>query len=457
MVSEMEQMITDFLAETNELFAQLEVLPYSTASELYELLETTAQTAIMQRKHVDPELRVEICARQDVLLERIVDTKPLEEMLSNKPLGIFTPAVHEYRRWSNTELLKDKCLTGYLLAQLFGAKPVQYFCNNDESYPYIQELPGLEVLYHDAPRGTKEVYFQHLTEAYPEMDVLILHGMYLQTLDYLDAYRCLRPDGKVYCGLDMNSSWMENINWDYRGVHQFAAQCDVVATSCSSLRDALNRNPETNFACHWLPNGFYNAGNLAVVADPDVKKNVILTVGRIGTEQKNNAELLISFARASAILEGWTLRLVGTVEKEFEPVIEQFFKKRPDLRERVIFTGPIMDKAELYAEYAKANIFVLTSLFEGGTPNVYAEALAHGCRFVTSNIDAADDITNHGALGITYHHGEYDALALAFVKLAQESGREATRRHIQQTQAYARKHFDWNRNAKKLAYMLYRV
>jgi glycosyltransferase involved in cell wall biosynthesis len=190
------------------------------------------------------------------------------------------------------------------------------------------------------------------------------------------------------------------------------------------------------------------------MVDANLKENIILTVGRIGHGQKNNEELLIAFARVSNILNGWTVRLVGPVEPRFQTFINNYFTARPDLKDRVIFTGAIYNKGELYGEYAKAKIFALTSRFEG-FPNVYAEALFHGCMFVTSNIDAADDIINFGELGLKYNLGNIDALSGALVRLCSNASHSAFQTHIPKALNYAAKHYDWTRNAKRLAYMLF--
>jgi glycosyltransferase involved in cell wall biosynthesis len=86
---------------------------------------------------------------------------------------------------------------------------------------------------------------------------------------------------------------------------------------------------------------------------------------------------MAAFAKVSDVLPNWTLRLVGTIEADFQTFINEYFRRWPSLKKRVIFTGQITDKQKLYEEYRAAKIFALTSTFEG-FPNVYAEALAHG-------------------------------------------------------------------------------
>ena len=446
--------LVEFLSESEHYISQADNLQLETATELYDMFEVAAKVASDNINVIDPELRVKICDGKEAILDRIVDIGIGHSTdLSN--LSIYTPAVQGYRRWANVELMKDKGLAGYTLAREIGAKAVMYYGTRPSDYPNLADIPEMLLLYSNDKAGNAEAYKKHLLESYSDMDVLILHGMYNETMGYLDAYRKLRPDGKVFCGLDMNSFWMRNIDWGSSSVREFSDQCDVIATSCRALRDALNRNPAVSFPCYWLPNGLFSLPGRKTLADPQRKENIILTVGRVGSAQKNNAELLVAFARVSDRLAGWKLHLVGSIEPEFKPLIEEFFKQRPDLKERVVFRGAIADKDALFKEYEKAKIFALTSKSEGGTPNVYAEALFHGCMFVTSDIDAADEITNFGDLGIKYKLGDIDVLSAALVELCKNADKRAFQNHIPKALAYANKYYDWNRNAKKLAYMLF--
>ncbi|MCL2033620.1 MAG: glycosyltransferase family 4 protein [Oscillospiraceae bacterium] len=448
------QELSDFLLEVTPLMEQVDDLSLETAAELYDMLDFASKSATTNIDKIGPELRVTICDWQDKILERIITILPPFEKLT-EPVGVYTPAIQGYRKWNNVELMKDKGLAGYLLAREIGAHPVMFFGTKLSDYSYSPLLPGLEILCNDSEINVKDAYYEHLRENYAKMDILILHGMYIETIDYLNEYRKLRPDGKVFCGLDMSCYWMVKHNWDSPPAKQFAAQCDIIATSCTFVRDALNRHPKVQFSCRFLPNAFFDPTGTPIIADPEQKENIILTVGRIGTEQKNNEEMLVAFAN-SKISNKWTLRLVGTVEPAFQAYIDEYFTLRPDLKSRVIFTGPITDKAELYAEYAKAKIFVLTSQLEGGTPNVYAEALVHGCMFITSGIDAADDMTDNGRLGVKYKLGDVNALTSVFNDLCPKASRRAFQTHIPKALDYANRKYDWNCNVKKLAFMLFK-
>jgi len=425
-----------------------------TAIELYDMLDEAARAATMHIDKINPRLRVEICDRQDKVLERITDELPPFEHI-NSPLRVYAPAVQDYRTWINVELMKDCGLLPYMLAKELNATPVMYFGTKPSDYPYLTVLPEIEMLYHDYKSGLEDAYKEYLVKHYSEMDVLLFYGMYDQSIGYLEVYRKLRPDGKVFCGLDMNRWWMEQISWDSAPGRLFARQCDIIATSSRQIRDELNERTDVKFPCRWVTNGFYNPTDVQVIADQRHKENIILTVGRIGTREKNNEELLTAFAGVSDVLNGWTLRLVGPIEPDFHTYIDSFFSQYPKLKDKVVFTGPITDKEKLYSEYAKAKIFALTSRSEG-FPNVYSEALFHGCMFITSDINAADDIINYGELGIKYNCTDIEALKAALVKMCSYADERGVKAYIPKALEYAAKYFDWKRNAKKLAYMLYK-
>ena len=447
--------ISDFLSESEQYIDQLDTLSFETAAELYDLFDDAAGVATLHIEEIDPEQRVEICDRRDRVLERIINVLPPFENVGEQ-INIFSPSLEEFRSWYNFQLLKDCGIAGYLLAKEIGAKPVMYFGTTGEEYPYLSLLPGLEMHFRDSSEHPAVAYREHLEKNYHEMDILILYGMYTQSLGYLEAYRRARPDGKVYCGLDMNTFWIKTIDWDDPTVKQFQRQCNVIATSCRFMRDILNRSTFIHFPCHWLPNGFYNPAGYKVVADARYKESTILTVGRIGSPEKNHEELMVAFAEASKNLPGWKLRLVGPVDDRLQPFLDAYFSKYPQMKDSVIFTGAITDKAELYDEYARAKVFTLTSRSESGTPNVYAEALFHGCMFVTSDIDGADDITNYGELGEKYTRGDIKGHADALVKVCSNTDLESLEKHIPKALTYAEKYYDWNRIVKKLAFMLFK-
>ncbi|MDR2088961.1 MAG: glycosyltransferase family 4 protein [Clostridiales Family XIII bacterium] len=344
-----------------------------------------------------------------------------------------------------------------MLAKTLGAEPVIFFGDDNAQYPYLEFLPGLTFLttaYADDSAKRREQYLQFLLEHAARIDVLALHGPYAESMELLHHYRRLKPAGKVYITLDMNSHWQKRIAWGAPACTAFFDRCDAITNSCRTMRDSVNRDPNVNFDSFWISNAFFNAYNVPVIAKPKLKENILLTVGRIGSGQKNNEELLLAFAKAAGALPSWRVHLVGSVDDRIKPFIAQYFEAYPHLKKRVILKGKLVDKEALYREYARAKVFVLTSVMEGA-PNVYAEALHHGCAFITSDIDCADDITDFGRLGEKYALGDKDALARAMIRLCRKADANFFKAHIPAALAYANRYYDWERNARKIAYMLY--
>jgi len=456
MESVYSQIVNEFLSQTELFMGSLDDLPFETAAELYDIFKEAAKVATENIDDINPQLRVIVCDRQDKVLDRIAEVMP-PFMNTGKKLNIFSPSLgDELKPWGNHHLMKDCGLSVYLLAKKIDANPVMFFGDDAEDYPYLSLLPGMEMQYRSLKEPAFPVFERHLKEHWEQMDILVLYGMYEESYGYLDAYRQVRPDGKVYCAFDMNTFWMKSIDWENDQVKNFMRQCDIIATSCRKMRDLLNSMPEIKFPCRWLANGFYNPTGLKITAEAEYKENIILTVGRIGNPEKNHEELLIAFAAASRALPEWTLRLAGPVNPTFNSFLDWFYNEHPKLKERVILTGSIVDKAKLYDEYAKAKVFTLTSRSESGTPNVYAEALFHGCKFVASDIDGADDITNYGEFGEIYTRGNAEGLAAALIKVCSEANVTGLQDHIPKAIAYAEKYYDWNKISKKLAYMMLR-
>ena len=133
--------------------------------------------------------------------------------------------------------------------------------------------------------------------------------------------------------------------------------------------------------------------------------------------------------------------------------MEKFFEAHPDLKERVIFTGLIEDKTELANEYKRAKIFCLTSTFEGGTPNVTAEALFAGDFIVFSLFDAAVEATDDGKCGRVFPIGNVDALANIFREVCNDN--ELLLAGGKHAVEYARRQFDAEHIIARQNYLLY--
>ena len=351
--------------------------------------------------------------------------------------------------WNNQQLLKDCGLVPYLLHKNHGFRSCLVGCKVDADYPYLKKyLRGLELefLREDSLKARIDYIDAHAAE----IDLLILYGAYPAYMPIVERYRQIRPDGKIYLATDMNIAWADRLPHEHPQYKKFLHSCDVVAASCRATQKYLSA--KWSVPVELIRNGWYNFFGVDFKKVFDRKENVILTVGRIGTNQKQNHVMLEAFAKVADKLPAWTLRLVGGVEESFKPYVEKFFAARPDLKQRVIFVGLIEDKLKLIDEYKRAKIFCLTSNFEGA-PNVAAEALFSGDFTICSSIDAAGDMTDDGRCGKVFPIGNVDALAKIFLdvcrddKLIADGGRHAF--------DYAREQFDMNKIVARLNYLLY--
>ncbi|MDR2595437.1 MAG: glycosyltransferase [Fibromonadaceae bacterium] len=357
--------------------------------------------------------------------------------------------------WNNTQLLKECGLIPFMLHKNFGYKAVMVGENTGD-YPYLELLPGLEMDFIPSSNGNIEVFVfnsvNYVNKNYQKIDILIMRGLYPTTCVFIQEYKQKRPDGKVYLYLDANKYWMDNIRWEDPLFFNTLASCDVISTSCYKMTEYLNKKWPP-FIVEHIPNGFFNASGEQIIKY--VKENIILTVGRIGTDQKANHILLLAFAMVANNLPNWKVHLAGPVEAKFSEFTDQYFKNFPQLKKRVKFLGNITDKKKLYAEYAKAKIFALTSVVEGGAPNVTAEALFHGCYTITSDIDAAVDITDSEKCGRIFSINDHNALYKILLKVC--TNKKLLQDAPQKSTEFAKSHYDWDLIINRINHLLNNV
>lgn len=310
-------------------------------------------------------------------------------------------------------------------------------------YSYLKLVQGLQLEFlNDGSVETKVDYIRNHAK---DIDLLILRSCYATNFEVAYTYKEHHPDGKIYVGLDANSVWMDKINWEQPDFRRFMDCCDVIATSGREVQRYLNKKWPWKIA--YVPNGYYSFDQNRSKVPYGQKENIILTVGRLGTQQKATHVMLEAFALAADSIPEWSLRLVGSVETQFQSYVDDFFKRHPDLRKRVIFVGPIQERELLLAEYRKAKIFTMSSEIEGGTPNVIAEALNAGCVPAVTRFDASTDATDQERCGRIADIDDAAGLARAYMELASdEKLKELSERAYQ----YGRRHFDMENIVDKL-------
>ena len=146
--------------------------------------------------------------------------------------------------------------------------------------------------------------------------------------------------------------------------------------------------------------------------------------------------------------------LVGSVEDDFRPYIDKFFKNHPMLERRVKFVGVITDRNVLYEKYCTSKVFVLPSRWESyGISAV--EALNCGCYLLLSDsIPPANEMTNNGKYGCVVEAENIDDLTRNIIDMTK---REYDQNEINEMVKYAGEEFSWERICKKLLVEMRRV
>lgn len=158
--------------------------------------------------------------------------------------------------------------------------------------------------------------------------------------------------------------------------------------------EMIKELPQYKNKLHYLPNGFYadSPYNWKIP-----KEKIIISVGRIGTPQKNN-ELLLSAIEQLENIREYCFYFIGPVESSFQARLDALLARREDLRDKIILTGNITDKEKLYEYYKRAEILCFTSIYEGFSL-VIPEALYHGCYLVSTDLASVYDLTDDGKYG----------------------------------------------------------
>lgn len=125
---------------------------------------------------------------------------------------------------------------------------------------------------------------------------------------------------------------------------------------------------------------------------PEPGRKILLAAGRLAPEKQFHL-LIAAFAQLSVTHPDWDLAILGSGPCA-DDLLEAIAKH--SLGGRVIMPGRVGNMADWYAV---ADLFVLTSRFEG-FPNVLAEAMAHGCPAVSFDCDTGPrDIIRQGTDG----------------------------------------------------------
>lgn len=319
----------------------------------------------------------------------------------------------------NVHLIKDVGMIANVLGRTHGYDSHFVCLDRGREFSYLhEEAKWLRLdLIKDSPnyrqfRMAPFSAIRYLMDHAKDIDVLMLLNHTRETMILAAIYKLMNPYGFFYLKLDANEFWLEKeckkkhsslvrAIYDYFPPHIFVRKIPNLITSESnrSCENFLHIYPWGKEKTKVLPNGFddvwFNENGLSDIVASD-KEKLVISVGRIGTEQKNS-EMLLN-ALESCDVGDWKIAFIGPIEDSFRRIIGNFYLKRPDLREKVLFVGEISDRLQLYSWYRRAMVFCITSRWEGFSLAL-VDALHFGCHIVATQVSSIDDVLDGGKIG----------------------------------------------------------
>ena len=250
-------------------------------------------------------------------------------------------------------------------------------------------------------------FYRYLLKNAKNIDYLMLFHYSSDKVFLIHLYKFLNPQGKVYIKLDSDGNYNIKNTLKNKIVRFLLKNCKkkVDLFSIETI-DALQKTRNINLfmlqdfekLIH-IPNGFdedYAIKKSVKIKNFEEKENIMITIGRLGTEQKNNELLLEAVERIE--LKNWKVLLIGPYTEEFKKLYNNFIERNQEKKDKVILVGNISNRELLYDYYNRAKVFILTSRWEGFAI-VYPEALRFGNYIITTDVGGARDIAENGKLG----------------------------------------------------------
>ena len=357
----------------------------------------------------------------------------------------------------NFHLTKDVGQICLNLARHLKLKPTILTYKNDQQYDAIkQEVKGLHLAFIKNPLLIKWLDFKvifYLIKNARNIALLNVYHPSIESKFYCILYKLLNRKGIAYMKLDLDIEYEKKLiaKKDSRGF--------LNRRILNSYENLFNRlvdyvSVETNEGLQLLTeNDKYPLKKLIKVSNGvdskyinehfgevnfNQKENIIITVGRLGVEQKNTKLLLDALEKTN--LHGWKVYLIGPVEKTFQCDIDNFYKNNPHHVNNVIFVGATSDRSQLMAYYKQAKIFILSSNYEG-FPLVFPEALHFGNYIISTQVSGAQDITKNGVLGSLTKIGCVKELASA---ITEKISSDISELEFEQILKHSEQYFTWD-------------
>lgn len=359
-----------------------------------------------------------------------------------------------YPNTRNVNLVKEMGMIPYKLYKIFGYDS-KIACYNLDDYTYLNdEVKGLKIDFIDNKFNSYSVDgLRYLKRKAKKIDILQIFHVTLYSMFYAFYYKALNKKGKIYLKLDCSHKLVERIlslnKIEYLFLNKYLDKVDLISVEQKEIFEKLKELlPRQKDKIINIPNGvdydFLKTKHISY--DYNKKENIILSVARVGAEEKNTEMLIEAFIKIKNIENlGWKLKIVGPIEDSFKKYIEDFYMKNPKMRDMVEFTGEINDREELFHEYEKAKIFSLTSKFES-FGIAFIEAASLGDVIVSTDVGIAKELIKEEN-GAVVPIDDVKALTRELERFINKSDME----HCSLvTYKICRENFDWDKIIKNL-------
>jgi glycosyltransferase involved in cell wall biosynthesis len=330
-------------------------------------------------------------------------------------------------------------------------------------YPnLLTEVPGLKIDFLKNKgwgRFYEKAILDYLISHSKKIDILNLFHFNAANIFYTLLYKLLHPGGRVYLKLDIDIPFYKKTKYFFNVPAKFGRLKIFLFTKFIQplfFRLVHTISAESAAGVNYFSNRFQVPAKkmllllngvdeerisrcLQVTKSFHEKENMIITVGRIGTRQKNNELLLNALSKTD--LTHWKVFFIGPIEEAFKPVIDRFFEENPGKKDQVFFTGHIDSPENLYQYYNKAKVFCLTSEDEGFPLSACEAAFFGNYLVLTDSIDCFDELTNKGKHGQKVRQNNVDELAKWLIFIIENP--EILVKNFEPMVAYATANLTW--------------
>lgn len=318
-----------------------------------------------------------------------------------------------FEKTENFHLIKDVGQIPYQMHSYFGYDSSIVTYHNNGSYPYLEdEVKGLKLEFIPKIKLGRFSLSALIYLFFNAKKIDVLHLFHHREKTYLNflVYKWRNPKGIAFLKSDMGLNSIR----EYEGFvpkkrpkyalrqwlfNKALPKMDVITVETQEGHEYASAcYPQYADKIFFMTNGMNveRMYQLAPLKPFEQKENIILTVGRIGSPEKNHEMLLSALEKLD--FGEWKAVFIGPIEKKFEKNIELFYTRNPHLKDRVVFTGAIFDRQLLFDWYARSKIFCLTSI-EESFGFVLIEAMAYGDYILTTPVSSANEITSNQTIG----------------------------------------------------------